>query len=168
MRRLLTKDGRGEQLFQESGYHDLMKWGSSDIYHACSRLAGLHETLHDEFLTSTPFGAIQQAFAIGMGMVLGAINVFFRDVGHFLNIVMQFWFWLTPIVYPLNILLEKVRHILEFNPMTKLIIAYQQIILYGRWPDWVQFRFHIIGALLSLIVGYLVFKGLSDDIVDEL
>jgi lipopolysaccharide transport system permease protein len=115
-----------------------------------------------------PLLAIQQAFAIGMGMVLGAVNVFFRDVGHFLNIVMQFWFWLTPIVYPLSILPEKVRRILEFNPMTKLILAYQEIILYGKWPDWVQFRFHIIGALLSLIVGYLVFKGLSDDIVDEL
>jgi lipopolysaccharide transport system permease protein len=119
-------------------------------------------------ISFVPLLAIQQAFAIGMGMVLGAINVFFRDVGHFLNIVMQFWFWLTPIVYPLNILPEKVRRILELNPMTKLIIAYQEIILYGKWPDWVQFRFHIMGALLSLIVGYSVFKGLSDDIVDEL
>jgi hypothetical protein len=60
--KLMTEGSSGEQLFQEAGYHDLMKWGTSDIYHSCSRLAGLHESLHDEFLTSTPFGAVQQAF----------------------------------------------------------------------------------------------------------
>jgi len=60
--KLLTEGSSRELLFQETGYHDLMKWGTSDIYHAYSRLAGLHESLHDEFLTSTPFGAIQQAF----------------------------------------------------------------------------------------------------------
>ena len=60
--KLLTEDSSEELLFQETGYHDLMKWGTSDIYHAYSRLAGLHESLHDEFLTSTPFGAVQQAF----------------------------------------------------------------------------------------------------------
>ena len=60
--KLLTEGSSRELLFQETGYHDLMKWGTSDIYHAYSRLAGLHESLHDEFLTSTPFGAVQQAF----------------------------------------------------------------------------------------------------------
>lgn len=60
--KLLTEGNSRELLFQETGYHDLMKWGTSDIYHAYSRFAGLHESLHDEFLTSTPFGAVQQAF----------------------------------------------------------------------------------------------------------
>ena len=60
--KLLTEDSSGKLLFQETGYHDLMKWGTSDINHAYSRLAGLHESLHDEFLTSTPFGAVQQVF----------------------------------------------------------------------------------------------------------
>ena len=42
-------------------------------------------------------------FAIGLGMVLGVLNVFFRDVGQLFGVVLQFWFWLTPIVYPVTI-----------------------------------------------------------------
>lgn len=115
-----------------------------------------------------PLLIIQQAFALGIGMVLGTLNVFFRDVGHFLNIVLQFWFWLTPIVYPINILPERIQYLLGFNPMTNFIIAYQEIILFNHWPRWGQFCFQIPIALAALALGYLSFKGLSDDIVDEL
>ena len=59
---LLMKGRCEEQLFQEAGYHDFLKWGTINLHNAHSRLAGLHESLHDEFLTSTPFGAVQQAF----------------------------------------------------------------------------------------------------------
>ncbi|MBT8490485.1 MAG: ABC transporter permease, partial [Deltaproteobacteria bacterium] len=115
-----------------------------------------------------PLLLIQQAFALGLGMILGTLNVFFRDVGHFLNIVLQFWFWLTPIVYPFAIVPENIRNLLNLNPMTKIIVAYQQIILNGDWPQWEQFIFHVVIALGTLILGYMVFKSLSDDIVDEL
>lgn len=115
-----------------------------------------------------PLLSIQQAFALGLGMLLGTLNVFFRDVGHFLNIVLQFWFWLTPIVYPMSILPERIYSILELNPMTHLVVAYQNIILLGKWPNWTQFRFHIIVAFVTLIIGFLVFKKLSIDIIDEL
>jgi len=119
-------------------------------------------------LAFIPLLMIQLAFALGMGMILGTLNVFFRDIGHFINIVLQFWFWLTPIVYPMSILPENIRHLLRLNPMTDLIGAYQQIILYGDWPRWEQFRYHVPVALVVMALGYLVFKGLSDDIVDEL
>jgi lipopolysaccharide transport system permease protein len=119
-------------------------------------------------LAFIPLLVIQLAFALGLGMILGTLNVFFRDIGHFINIVLQFWFWLTPIVYPPSILPESIRDLLSLNPMTDLIGAYQQIILYGDWPRWEQFRFHIPVALVVMVLGYLIFKGLSDDIVDEL
>lgn len=115
-----------------------------------------------------PLLFIQQAFALGLGMVLGTLNVFFRDVGQFVGIVLQFWFWLTPIVYPLSILPERVRSMIELNPMGQLVGAYQQIILHGQWPNWALFRFHAIGAFIALTVGFLVFRRLSGEIVDEL
>jgi len=119
-------------------------------------------------ISFVPLLIIQQAFALGIGMILGALNVFFRDVGHFLNIILQFWFWLTPIVYPFTIVPENTRRLLSLNPMTKIIVAYQQIILHGEWPQWEQYVFHTFIALGTLVIGYFVFKGLSDDIVDEL
>ena len=101
-------------------------------------------------------------------MLLGAMNVFFRDVGQFLGIALQFGFWLTPIVYPVTILPSRIRKIIELNPMTQLVTPYQQIILNGQWPQWALFRFHVIGALTTLIIGFIVFRRLSADIVDEL
>lgn len=60
-------------------------------------------------LAILPVLAIQLLFAIGLGMTLGVLNVFFRDVGQFFGIFMQFWFWLTPIVYPATILPMKLN-----------------------------------------------------------
>jgi lipopolysaccharide transport system permease protein len=115
-----------------------------------------------------PLLIIQQVFAIGLGMVLGSINVFFRDVGQFIGIALQFWFWLTPIVYPLTILPEGIHRMIDLNPMTRMMAAYQEIVLHGHWPQWSLFRLHIIGALAALIIGFAVFRRLSPDIVDEL
>ena len=60
------------------------------------------------------------AFSIGLGMNLGVLNVFFRDIGYFYSVALQFWFWLTPIVYSVNILPEKIRFLVSFNPLTNL------------------------------------------------
>ena len=46
-----------------------------------------------------PVLAVHIAFAVGLGVTLGVLNVFFRDVGQFFTIFMQFWFWMTPLVY---------------------------------------------------------------------
>jgi lipopolysaccharide transport system permease protein len=115
-----------------------------------------------------PLLIIQQGFALGLGMFLGTLNVFFRDIGHLISIVLQFWFWLTPIVYPISILPERVRNILQLNPMTQLITSFQQIILQRQWPQWETLHLHAIGAFLALLLGFWIFRRLSGDIVDEL
>ena len=115
-----------------------------------------------------PLLIIQQGFALGLGMFLGTLNVFFRDIGHLIGIVLQFWFWLTPIVYPISILPERVRNILQLNPMTQLITSFQQIILQHQWPQWETLYLHAIGSFLALLLGFWIFRRLSGDIVDEL
>ncbi|MDT1893076.1 ABC transporter permease, partial [Acinetobacter baumannii] len=52
------------------------------------------------FAAMLPVLLVQVLLAIGLAMIVGVLNVFFRDVGQFVTIAMQFWFWLTPIVYP--------------------------------------------------------------------
>lgn len=115
-----------------------------------------------------PLLVVQQLFVIGLGILLGSVNVFFRDVGQFLNVVLQFWFWFTPIVYPVTILPERVRSLIRLNPLTSLVQAYQHIILYHQWPQWSHFIPHAIGALLALAAGFMVFNKLSGEMVDEL
>ena len=115
-----------------------------------------------------PVLAIQVLFAIGLGMILGVLNVFFRDVGQFFAIFIQFWFWLTPIVYPAAILPEGVRAALVFNPMAAIIAAYQGILVSGRLPDWPSLVPALVLALLMCMLGMRLFRKRSGEMVDEL
>jgi lipopolysaccharide transport system permease protein len=115
-----------------------------------------------------PLLLIQQSFTLGIGMSLGVLNVFFRDIGHIVRIALQFWFWVTPIVYPIGILSDRLRSLIELNPLTHFITAYQQIILNNQWPHLASFKYHLLGAVVALITGFMLFRRLSGDIVDEL
>jgi lipopolysaccharide transport system permease protein len=115
-----------------------------------------------------PLLVIQQAFAMGCGVLLGVLNVFFRDVAQVMGVAIQFWFWLTPIVYSAAILSDRTRALLAWNPMTKLVGAYQQIFLTGTWPAWSDFRWHALAAAVLMGIGIAAFDRLSGEMVDEL
>jgi len=115
-----------------------------------------------------PLLLMQQMFVVGFGILLGSVNVFFRDIGQFINVVIQFWFWFTPIVYVATMLPDKAQKLLILNPMTAFMQAYQAIILYGRWPELLDFKLHFLGALFCLLAGFYVFQFLADEMVDEL
>jgi lipopolysaccharide transport system permease protein len=115
-----------------------------------------------------PLLGLQQAFALGLGMLLGVLNVFFRDVAHLVGVALQFWFWLTPIVYSTTLLSERAREVFAWNPMAQIVGAYQQILVAGAWPVWSQFYLHAAGAALVLVLAFVAFDRLADDMVDEL
>jgi lipopolysaccharide transport system permease protein len=120
------------------------------------------------YLALLPVLVIQIAFAIGLGIVLGVLNVFFRDVGQLFGVVLQFWFWLTPIVYPVTILPESMRPLIMLNPMTSLITAYQTILVKGQSPDWVSLWPITLLAILLCIWGLRLFRKNAGEMVDEL
>lgn len=115
-----------------------------------------------------PVLAVLVLLATGIGMVAGVLNVFFRDVGQFLTIAMQFWFWLTPIVYPASILPENVRPLLAWNPMAAVIGACQAILVEGRAPDWASLGPAAVLAVLLCVFGLRLFRKRSGEMVDEL
>lgn len=111
---------------------------------------------------------LQVMFAASLGLILGLLNVFFRDVGQFVGIVLQFWFWFTPIVYPLSIVPETMQDWIQFNPMTPLMTAYQGIFVLNQWPDWGSLLPLFIISLLTALAGLSLFRKLSPEMVDEL
>jgi lipopolysaccharide transport system permease protein len=115
-----------------------------------------------------PLLVLQQAFALGLGIVLGVLNVFFRDVAQLVGVALQFWFWLTPIVYSAAILPGWTQELLAWNPMTPLVGAYQEILVAGAWPRWSRFGLHAAGAGAALALALLVFSRLEGEMVDEL
>ncbi len=120
-------------------------------------------------LAIIPVLMVQMLFSIGLGIGLGVLNVFFRDVGQLFKIVLQFWFWLTPIVYPITILPEMIRPIiLNWNPMAAIIGSYQTILVKGEYPDWNTLIIPTVISILLCIIAMRLFKNHADEIVDEL
>ena len=111
---------------------------------------------------------VQLIFSIGLGMTLGVLNVFFRDVGQFFGIFLQFWFWLTPIVYPAAILPESIKSIIVINPMYPIIQAYQGVFVSGQMPDFITLVYPLILGLGLCALGLSLFRKHVGEMVDEL
>lgn len=121
------------------------------------------------FTALVPVVGLLALFALGLGITLGVLNVFFRDVGQFFGIFLQFWFWLTPIVYPANVLPERIaRWLVELNPMARVIGACQDILVHARWPDWGRLAPVLLLAVLLCLFGLRLFRRHAGEMVDEL
>jgi lipopolysaccharide transport system permease protein len=120
------------------------------------------------YFSILPVLAVQILLAIGLGMIAGVLNVFFRDVGQFVTIAMQFWFWLTPIVYPATILPADVRPLLDWNPMARVIGAYQAVLVQGAAPDWRSLFPVFVLAVALCLFGLRLFRRRAGEMVDEL
>lgn len=120
------------------------------------------------YLGIFPLLVIQVLFSIGLGMTVGVLNVFFRDVGQLYGVVLQFWFWLTPIVYPASILPETMQKLTYYNPMAGLMAGYQGIVVRGQWPDWGSLLPVIILSVVLCAFGWRLFRRRVGEMVDEL
>jgi lipopolysaccharide transport system permease protein len=119
-------------------------------------------------LALVPVIAVLLVFAVSLGLLLATVNVFYRDVEQTVGIVLQFWFWLTPVVYPAAALPETVRSILRWNPLWPLVRAVQDIFVEQRWPELLPVAWPAFLALVLLALAYRVFMKLADELVDEL
>ncbi|WP_373386661.1 ABC transporter permease [Pseudomonas alcaligenes] len=115
-----------------------------------------------------PVLVIQMLFALGLGICLGVVNVFFRDVGHLTGVILQFWFWFTPIVYPLSVLPDQLQALVRLNPMAQLIGAYQGVFIHQQWPAWQSLWPSALLALLLCAMALALFRKRAGEMVDEL
>lgn len=120
------------------------------------------------FLGMFPLLLVEVAFAAGLGIVIGVLNVFFRDVGQFYGIALQFWFWLTPIVYVSDILPESMKRFEMLNPMAMLIEGYQSVFLRSEWPDWRHLWPTAVISVALCALGLYLFRRHVGEMVDEL
>ena len=120
------------------------------------------------FVAVAPLMLVMVAFAVGLGMTIGVLNVFFRDVGQFFGIFLQFWFWLTPIVYPASVLPEWMHLLVRLNPMARLVEGFQTALASSQWPDWLGLLYPATWAVALCALGAYLFRKHAGDMVDEL
>lgn len=115
-----------------------------------------------------PLTILLTAFALGAGLVLGIMNVFVRDIGQAVPIILQMWFWFTPIVYPVTIIPENYHHWLNLNPLYHFTSAYKSVLVYDR-PPQIEGIVIISGlATILLLVSLFLFRRASEEMVDVL
>lgn len=107
-------------------------------------------------------------FALGLGLILGILNVFIRDVAQVMTVAMQLWFWLTPIVYYVGILPNGFAQLLRLNPMYALCSSYQQVLLWGQPPHYRSVAAVLVLSVVMLGVAMSLFRRAAPDMVDVL
>ncbi len=115
------------------------------------------------------------ALTIGLGLILAAVNVYFRDVEHILQAIGVPWFFLTPIFYTYATLPEAAQQnqtVIEIlhwgNPISPFVIAVQDTLFFGVWPSLADSLYCVVAAALFLGVGRLLFRRLEPEMAVEL
>ena len=112
--------------------------------------------------------ALLTLLALTIGLFLAVLQVFFRDTAHFVSIALQLGFWLTPIVYPLQVVPAWGQGLIELNPLTGVVQGYQKLFLNHAAVDW---SLLLASALLALIGGALawhILRRRGRELVDVL
>lgn len=111
---------------------------------------------------------ITLTLSLGVGLILGVLNVFMRDIGQVVPVVLQALFWLTPIVYNLSILPEQYRYWFKFNPLYPLVTSYQNVLVYGTAPLWGALGWLVLAAAAIAVIALVLFRKASPEMVDAL
>ncbi len=110
---------------------------------------------------------IQVIFTAGFGYLFSALCAIYRDFVQIINVGLQLWFYVTPILYPVSMVPEKFRWVLFYNPLTWLVKCYQDIFINGFLP-LKDLLILLISTLFIFIVGSTIFSLLKPGLTDEL
>lgn len=111
---------------------------------------------------------VQISFSVTIGIGLGVLNVFFRDTGQLLNVILQFWFWGTPIVYPATIIPESLKWVLKINPMYYITSGYQEVFVFNEIPNFIGIGIIFIISILIGVWSLHIYHRHIGELVDEL
>ncbi|MDH3591984.1 MAG: ABC transporter permease [Planctomycetota bacterium] len=106
------------------------------------------------------------ALALGLGTILAALNVNFRDVKHALPFCVQLLLFLTPIIYPASMVPQPYRSLLALNPLTGIIEAFRAALIPGRAIDWGLLGISAVTTTILLVIGLTYFRRTEREFAD--
>ena len=111
---------------------------------------------------------VEYILAMGMAFLTSSITVYLRDLEYLLGIITMAWQFLTPIMYSVDMVPEKLMPIFNLNPMTPIIVAYREILYYKRIPQVGTLLHATLLGVLLLIIGCITFSKLQRHFAEEL
>lgn len=115
-----------------------------------------------------PVMVIEYFFALGLALLLSAVEVYFRDIEHIMTVLMMIWMYVTPMFYSIKIIPENLLAIFYCNPMLYVIGMYQQILYYKVAPDMIYMIRATGFAVAAMVLGSVIFKILEKRFAEEL
>lgn len=104
-------------------------------------------------------------FATGLGILLSALTVYFRDIAHFYSVFILAWTYFTPVFYPVEILGERAMMLMRLNPMYHYITFMRELVLNGNFPSMKENLLCMVMGLFMVALGLLVFYKKQDKFV---
>jgi lipopolysaccharide transport system permease protein len=117
-------------------------------------------------LLIVPLFAIQLCFVVGLILILSPLNLFYRDIGLAIPLLVQIWMFATPIIYPLSLVPERLRPFYALNPMAGIVDGFRKILLQGTSPDAASVVIAAAVSCLTLIGGLMYFKRVEFKLAD--
>jgi ABC-type polysaccharide/polyol phosphate export permease len=104
-------------------------------------------------------------FTLGTSLFLAAINVFFRDISHIIQIILSAWFYFSPIIYSLDFIPAKHRWLFKLNPMLYVLNGFRLSIYYGLLPQLTSVAMSLACGVAAVLIGYGVFRRYQESFV---
>ena len=104
-------------------------------------------------------------FSIGIGLILASYSVFFRDIIHLYSVALVAWNYLTPIIYPIEIVPDKYRFLIYLNPLHYIITCFRDIVLYSKIPSLNLNLICLILSVGSFGIGLWLFGKKQDKFI---
>lgn len=124
------------------------------------------------------FMLVLTLFSLGLALLLAVANVYFRDTRHFVSILFQLWFYVTPVIYPLSRVGDRLQThhvagvslytIYELNPMTRFVNVFRNLLYDNRAPALGDVVFCVVATGVALTLGNLVFRRFEGRLAEEL
>ena len=111
---------------------------------------------------------IEYIMALGLTFIVSGLTVYFRDMEHIIGVIMMAWIYLTPIMYSIEMVPERLRGVYVLNPMTPVVQVYQQILYYKEIPTMGSVLHAGLFGLICLVGGAIIFKALERNFAEEM
>lgn len=111
---------------------------------------------------------VQCIVTLGISFVLSALTVYIRDLEYFINVLLQLWMYVTPVLYSMDLIPQKLAKLFYVNPMVEIINAYRCIFYYQTMPNLKALAILTAIGIIGTLIGYAIFKKLEKRFAEEL
>ncbi len=108
---------------------------------------------------------VEVVLALGLGLILSVGTVFLRDAENLWQFLLQAWFFLSPTLYPVEMIPEQFRFLYKLNPAVGIIDSFRQTVMFGRMPDLGSFLTSAVISFAVLGVGVFVFRRSENEVM---